>query len=404
MFIRTTPCSYLVGRIWRSFMTNEKTVFKTLKTYAQFLAILSLASCGRAEFGLFGPNGTDNTSNVAKAEVALSAMNDQFEISNQAKQVDVLFVMDNSASMTEEQQSVVNSFSKFLNGFTQKGIDYQIGVVSTDQITAERDANWWKERYADFPNVGPGSLLARKGNSRFIKSDHGRAETLRSFRENIRLGVNGSGSESGLLAVTRALSHGFLKEGGFNHGFVRPDSLLSVILVSDEDDSVGNADKRYSKLFPEFEEKRIQNFLTVLKAVKPDRPDRIRLDLVISPVNEQCKTGLEKGETYSKAFQKLYAGANEISGKILNICTDFSDQLGDLGGQIASQVERRFRLKAQVGGPMVVKLNGVEISVSASEGYTFNPATNEILINGMGLEKLSTFKVEVSYPGRAILE
>jgi hypothetical protein len=69
---------------------------------------------------------------------------DQFDVTNKAKPVDVLFVMDNSGSMAEEQQSVVDSFSTFLEGFTAERIDYHIGIVSTDSTS---DASWWTKEW-----------------------------------------------------------------------------------------------------------------------------------------------------------------------------------------------------------------------------------------------------------------
>jgi hypothetical protein len=47
--------------------------------------------------------------------------------------VDILFVVDNSGSMADEQMNLARNFDKFINVLTQgAGNDYQIAVVSTD--------------------------------------------------------------------------------------------------------------------------------------------------------------------------------------------------------------------------------------------------------------------------------
>ena len=46
--------------------------------------------------------------------------------------VDVLFVVDNSCSMEEEQNALAQNFPAFMSFFEGSGLDWHIGVVSTD--------------------------------------------------------------------------------------------------------------------------------------------------------------------------------------------------------------------------------------------------------------------------------
>jgi len=324
---------------------------------------------------------------------------DTFNVLNKAKAVDVLFVMDNSGSMAEEQAKVVDSFASFLEGFTAQRIDYHIGVISTDSST---ESKYWKgTAYTNFPNAGAGSLLAYKGNDRFIKTEHGRSEALRQFRQNAILGTNGSASETGLLAATYALGSSMTNTNGWNAGFLRDDSFLEVVIVSDEDEAVGNRNTAYLKdVSAASEESRINSFVSRLKSLRPNRPDLIRADFVIAPTNQTCTTALQVGATYAKAHQALYPVASEYNGKILNICTEFSAELGALGGQIAIQVERRFKISKKVEGELVVKLNNQRLDVSTSNGFTFDAAKREITLHGLDLENLDQFTVSVGYIGK----
>src|SRR5262245_24783063 len=52
--------------------------------------------------------------------------------------VDVLFVVDNLCSMFEEQQSLATNFPAVLAWFLGSGLDYHIGVVTTDMNDPEQ--------------------------------------------------------------------------------------------------------------------------------------------------------------------------------------------------------------------------------------------------------------------------
>ncbi|GIL16845.1 MAG: hypothetical protein BroJett040_05960 [Oligoflexia bacterium] len=50
--------------------------------------------------------------------------------------VDIVFIDDNSASMSTEQNSIANRFSSFLSSLDNKNIDYRIGIITTDVSTS----------------------------------------------------------------------------------------------------------------------------------------------------------------------------------------------------------------------------------------------------------------------------
>ena len=47
--------------------------------------------------------------------------------------VDILLVVDNSCSMIDEQAKLADNFQSFIDAFIEADVDYQIGVVTTDQ-------------------------------------------------------------------------------------------------------------------------------------------------------------------------------------------------------------------------------------------------------------------------------
>ena len=61
---------------------------------------------------------------------------DQIDIFDQkgAAKVDILWVIDDSESMAQEQEKVSNGFAAFFGQLLDSQVDYQIGVVTTNPL------------------------------------------------------------------------------------------------------------------------------------------------------------------------------------------------------------------------------------------------------------------------------
>src|SRR5690606_20178496 len=128
--------------------------------------------------------------------------------------VDVLWVVDDSGSMYDEQVALSTNFPTFFEFFDGSGLDYHIGVVSTDMDASRRR----------------GKLVDVDGE-RFIHVDT--PDAARVFDGMAMLGTRGSATEKGLDAAWVALE---AERNEANEGFLRPDSSVHVIVVSDESD------------------------------------------------------------------------------------------------------------------------------------------------------------------------
>jgi hypothetical protein len=130
---------------------------------------------------------------------------------------DVLWVVDNSGSMSNEQDSLATNFPAFMNYFLGSGLDYHIGVVSTD---------------LDAP-AQSGKLTMASTGEKYLTPDSEDPMTL--FAQMARLGITGSGTEKGRGAAYMALE--ILKDT-YNAGFLRDDPLSGVhmIVITDEAD------------------------------------------------------------------------------------------------------------------------------------------------------------------------
>ncbi|NOZ85020.1 MAG: VWA domain-containing protein [Deltaproteobacteria bacterium] len=148
---------------------------------------------------------------------------DQSSVQPVIKSLDILFVIDNSGSMAEEQKNMADNFNKFIKQLVDSDADYQIGVVTTDLES------------------GKGELITKDGdpNHKIIKSTWAAADIQNIFSQNIQPGINGSNFEKGLGVAKAALSPEMLSkplDQGGNKGFLRNDSTLGIVFVSDEND------------------------------------------------------------------------------------------------------------------------------------------------------------------------
>lgn len=158
--------------------------------------------------------------------------------------IDLLYVIDDSGSMGEEQTTLTACFGDFLGVFGQFGDDLpdvHIGVVSSDAGaggyavgTCEGDGDGGRLQntpaYACAPPQGRfiSDVLLPDGTRE--KNYTGTlSETLACIS---MLGTDGCGLEQHLESMKRALD-GSNPE---NAGFLRDDALLAVVFLTDEDD------------------------------------------------------------------------------------------------------------------------------------------------------------------------
>lgn len=180
--------------------------------------------------------------------------------------IDLLFVIDNSGSMQRDQDILADSFSDFISNFTDKNLQYNIGIISTDTCPSGSSctSNHWNPRassgtrYPGILNDAIGGLLTRYDvNGTFfpnaasvpvsynplkylawdVDADPAVAKslTITRFTNNSALGITASGSEAPLSAITAAIG----KRSSYNNGFFRAGAFTAVIIVTDEDESYG---------------------------------------------------------------------------------------------------------------------------------------------------------------------
>lgn len=185
----------------------------------------------------------------------------------QVERVDLLFVIDDSGSMEQEQNTLKGEMPAFIEALTTgrgPGIedftpirDLRVGMVSTDMGTGG-----FAIPTCDEPNFGGDGVLQREAGCG-IQPDGPPYLGLQpgddagDFASDVQclatLGTDGCGFEQHLDAMLKAVTPStspvtFVNGSrgnadGPNESFVRPDSLLVIVVLTDEDDcSAANPD------------------------------------------------------------------------------------------------------------------------------------------------------------------
>lgn len=154
----------------------------------------------------------------------------------QCRAVDVLFVIDDSASMADQQAALIGSFEGFVAGMRDRlanALDFHVGVVSTDDY---RGNEMGCRGIGDLVTETGGLMSAGRACGPFPSGgrylDDADPQLADHFACIAQLGIGGSDDER----VARALLNAIDPTRPCNAGFLREDALLVVVIITDEDD------------------------------------------------------------------------------------------------------------------------------------------------------------------------
>ncbi len=238
-------------------------------------------------------------------------------------EVDILWTLDNSYSMTEEAGKIIDNFPRFLDFFLDSGLDYHIGIISTNMELAGHR----------------GELQAARGH-KWVQPDT--PDPTDVFAEMTPFYPGVSHDESGRDAIHAALA----LQPVLNDGFLRDDAALHVVLISDEDD--------HSITISEDE------FIEYLDTLKPE-PGRLTFNSIVG-IQVPCDGSFERGRDYIDFSEAL-------GGIVWSICeSDWAPVVDSLGLQ-AVGLRREFYLAHQpVPGTIDVEVVSDAVTYGFIEG------------------------------------
>ncbi|MBE2250677.1 MAG: hypothetical protein IAE78_14160 [Myxococcus sp.] len=184
-----------------------------LKTLLSLALVAS--ACGRTELleAPPVPDVVEATTNVNVAPDGCKvAATDAYRLEPFKRQpIDVLFVIDDSCSMENDQAALAANFEAFFGSFRANQVDFRIAAVTTDMDDETRTGRF----------VGP--VITDKTP----KVDE-------AFSKLVNVGSEGSAQERAFAAARAALTEPLLSTT--NKGFLRDNADLALVFLGDEDD------------------------------------------------------------------------------------------------------------------------------------------------------------------------
>ena len=272
-------------------------------------------------------------------------------------EVDVLWIIDNSGSMSSILNHIGDNFETFIDQFLEFDLDYQIAVVTTDMDNPDQSG-----RFVGF--ISP--------------SD---SDPSAAFLDAVNQGATGSANERGLDATQAALSEPLIS--GENQGFLRDDAALATIVVSDEND---------------FSSVDVDDFVDWYTGLKDDPAD-VSFSAICGDKGLGCSEWASWGDLITATSGARYIDtADATGGMFQSICTDnFNDALEYLSTQaVGMRVSWELSEEPSDISSIVVLVDGEEIDYSSIDGWSYNSDTNSIVFNGDSMPPAGSV-IEISY-------
>ena len=248
---------------------------------------------------------------------------DTFSQGGESK-ADILFVIDNSCSMVGEQEGLAENSDLFIDNLLVSGVDFQIAVITTDDT------------------------YVREG---IINNDT--PSIYNTLKTAIVAGTAGYIFEKGQEMAMDAL--GPVGTLAASKGFQREDAFLSVIIVSDEDDTSGLTDVEY------------YDFFSALKD-----PDHFALHSVVDTADPDLVDVPGCHAFFGERYVKQSAA---LGGASLNICEE------DWGGFMSILAEASFHpnlffplSKEPYNSSVTVMVDGIVMTT----GWSYDAGSNTI--------------------------
>ena len=259
-----------------------------------------------ASAGVGGPTDASTDDSATDSGVLLDIAGNETNASGESgnmlgcSKVDLLFVIDDSGSMSDNQDKLTQAFPGMAQTIddtlvAQEGIDYRIGVMSSNILD-----NTACPGLACGPNF-LGRLQHTQARvscndvpaGRWIEGGDGPTVVADQFTcvasLNMAQDLNGfpeGGSEAPLEATRLGLIDRVNDAEAYNQGFLRDDALLVLILVTDEDDqSVWMGLNSWPLLGGPGSVAPVSDFWNMLVGLKGDHPENIAVVGITGPAS-----------------------------------------------------------------------------------------------------------------------
>ncbi len=269
-------------------------------------------------------------------ELSRRTMVDSYIQSSREAGVDILWVVDNSASMFEEQDHLALHTAHFTDYLTRVPVDFQLGVITTDLAVES-----------------PGRLV----DDLVLTSQSSQIATR--FAELIAL-EEGSRDEYGFETTLAALD-----PSGVNGNILNASSDLEIIFFSDEDEQ---------------SEWEVGTFVDTLASFRPTA--NIVVNIISGDPPEGCASvvgAADPGFRYQEA-QEMTGGLRE------SICSLHYDALLERIALKVLGLDNTFALNAAPDlDTLEVLVNGASIHRRERHGWQYDAGLNAVVFDGFAV-------------------
>lgn len=347
---------------------------------------------------------------------------------SRSREVDLVFVINNSPSMAAHQSRIAANLSRFRQLFHTRDLDYRIGVLTTDFVNADptrgrNDQTYYKEvRSTDLDPAGNPVLDSRGRPKQVTKrvASNGTLVTLpvlaqpwitpqtpdSIFAELVKVGTNGDSDRTAFTSVYNLVADSYNK----HHAFLRPDATTIVVFFMDEEETRMALWKEQKSGPPQaewIENGKLPDLLNQFNTRNPAK--RQTLDsyinywvlrpFIIAKGNKRGK--LEMHAVVSAQNVSHRRAAELTGGTVLNIDSDFSGPLAALGDRIADTVA--VALEPVEGTAtfypksLRVRVDGQEVRPDPQDGYVYDALTHSVRFQGAAKKQAFLAKIDITY-------
>lgn len=278
-------------------------------------------------------------------QVVESSFVESFFQPDRGEGIDILWVVDNSATMYEEHDLLMDSADAFIGFVSNSSVDFRLGVISTDMDEDQGELN--------------GTVLDVESN-----------EMVDTFIDQIQMDIAGSRNEKGFEAALIGA------DPDRNPDFARAGADLELVVFSDEDDQ-SDVD--------------VDSFLGTLEDQRPNA--NVKVHAVVGDPPAGCVSALAAADVGSR-----YLEAQTLTdGRRESICTlDYGAMLARVALDVIG-LQTSFALsKVPAVATIELTVDGITIHQRQRDGWWYNPGTNTIDFDGFAVPPPGS-QIDVTY-------
>ena len=300
--------------------------------------------------------------------------------------MDILWVIDNSGSMRPSQDSIAANFTSFIEDFSAKNFDFQLAVVTSDAYRAYPAFNngnyvWSKATFKDGTN--------QTSHSGVFVINPLTVDIVGTFITNIIQGINGNGDERPFMSFKAALDPN--NTNSQNMGFIRPNSFLAVILVTDEDDFSHDGNTYLENQYSNPSLHTVASYDSLLSTLTNSSGATKRYSVSTMAITNQSCLNQILSQPNNPGGQKIGTRVMELAtrtgGMIGSLCGNFADTLKSLSDGIISLSTQFYLNREPIPSTIQVVVNGQLVPEASQNplnngGWTYNASAQSLVFSG----------------------